>query len=128
MCLFISKPDLSPKYQPTEIHALYLLYIFTLMENLQLKLNMPQIKLFMICLSKAGPPALAGISANYIFSWYLSQLQILISSGLPINLAIIFESSLSSLSNNKSSNEYYQLDHKNRSRPTMSISTVMTLS
>ena len=33
------------------------IYIFTLMENLQLKVNMSPMKLFMICLSKACPPA-----------------------------------------------------------------------
>lgn len=100
------------------IHCL--LYIFTLMANLQLKLNMPQRKLFMICLSKLGPPAFP-ISVNYKFSSHFLR---------PINLAAIFDSTLSFLSSNKSINESCWLDHKNiyRISPCLSMSTATTLS
>lgn len=75
--------------------------IFTLMPKLQIKLNMPQFKLFMIFLPKL--PLAFPISAYYTsFSQFLG----------PNTFAIIFGSILSFLPHNESSSKSYWLDYK----------------
>ena len=70
-----------------------LLDVFNLIANLQLKLNRPLLIPIMICLKTCS------ISLSHF-----CQLQMLFHLLRPINLAIIFASTLSFLSNNRSSN------------------------